>query len=318
MGSTVVRLIQESAGVRLVGAVEWSGSPQINKDAGEVAGVGKVGVPITPQLAPLLQSPVVVIDFTTPEATLEHLKIAARKGAPIVIGTTGFNPKQLSEIKRLARRDRVFVSPNMSVGVNLLLSLLGRVAQTLGEDYDVEIVEAHHASKVDSPSGTAVRTAELMGQARGDLGPVAAPHVDQRARLDHQEAVAEGDPGPDVEDEAEAQRKEGRPEETVGDPAGVKMPESRVDERQDSRRFPYPRPPDLPQETVALLEPAGAFPAPLLLARAQDLAEHAILVAGSEKVFRAEEIHGSAILWPRAREKQWSEGNNHELPPRNL
>ena len=106
MGSTVVRLIQESAGVRLVGAVEWSGSPQIDKDAGEVAGVGKVGVPITPQLAPLLQNPVVVIDFTTPEATLEHLKIAARKGAPIVIGTTGFNPKQLSEIKRLSRRDR--------------------------------------------------------------------------------------------------------------------------------------------------------------------------------------------------------------------
>ncbi len=151
----------------------------------------------------------------------------------------------------------------------------------------------------------------------------AAPRVDMRhppdrARLDHQEAVAEGDPGPDVEDEAEAQRKEGRPEETVGDPAGVKMPESRVDERQGSRRFPDPLPPDLPQETVALVEPAGAFPAPLLLARAQDLAEHAILVAGSEKVFRAEEIHGSAILWPRAREKQWSEGNNHELPPRNL
>ena len=102
--------------------------------------------------------------------------------------------------------------------------------------------------------------------------------------------MAEGDPGSHVEDETEAQGKEGRPEDPVGDPARVEMPEPRVDERKDPRRFTDPLPPDLPQETVALVEPAGAVPAPLLLARAQDLAENAILVAGSEKVFRAEGI----------------------------
>src|SRR3989338_3334062 len=173
MGGTVVRLIQESTGVRLVGAVEWSGSPQINKDAGEVAGVGKIGVPIAAQIEPLLKGQVVVIEFTTPEATLEHLKIAARNGSPIVIGTTGFNPKQLAEIKRLSRRTRVLMSPNMSVGVNLLVSLLGKVAETLGEDYDVEIVEAHHRFKKDAPSGTALALGRAVAEAlKRDLGKV--------------------------------------------------------------------------------------------------------------------------------------------------
>jgi 4-hydroxy-tetrahydrodipicolinate reductase len=165
MGSTLVRLIHEGAGLKLAGAVEWSKSPQINKDAGEVAGVGRVGVPIVSELAPLLRGPVVVITFTTPEATLEHLRIAARKGAPIVIGTTGFNPKQLTEIKRLSRRTRVLISANMSLGVNLLVSLMGRVAKILGEDYDVEIVEAHHRFKKDAPSGTALALARPIAQA---------------------------------------------------------------------------------------------------------------------------------------------------------
>lgn len=173
MGSTLVRLIGEDGGMRLVGAVEWSKSPQINKDAGEVAGVGKIGVPIVSQLAPLLRGPAVVITFTTPEATLDHLRIAARKGAPIVIGTTGFNPRQLAEIKRLSRRTRVLMSPNMSVGVNLLVSLLGKVAQTLGEDYDVEIIEAHHHFKKDAPSGTALAMGRAIAEAlKRDLDKV--------------------------------------------------------------------------------------------------------------------------------------------------
>ena len=103
--------------------------------------------------------------------------------------------------------------------------------------------------------------------------------------------MAEGDPGSHVEDETKTQGKEGRPEDPGGDPARVKMPEPRVDERKDPRRFADPLPPDLPQETVALVEPAGAVPTPLLLARTQDLAENTILVAGSEEVFRAEGIY---------------------------
>jgi hypothetical protein len=96
------------------------------------------------------------------------------------------------------------------------------------------------------------------------------------------------------------------------------MPEAGVKERKEPRRFADPLPPDLPQETVALAEPAGAVPAPLLLARAHDLAENAILIAGSEEVFREEKIHGPVILWLRAKKKQWPEGNKHELPSRNL
>ncbi|MBI3063206.1 MAG: 4-hydroxy-tetrahydrodipicolinate reductase [Deltaproteobacteria bacterium] len=173
MGSTLVRLIHEGAGLKLVGAVEWSKSPQINKDAGEVAGAGRVGVPIVAELAPLLRGAAVVVTFATPEASLEHLRIAARKGAPIVIGTTGFNPKQLAEVKRLSRRTRVLMSPNMSVGVNLLVSILGKVAGTLGEDYDVEIVEAHHRFKKDAPSGTALALGRAITDAlKRDLDKV--------------------------------------------------------------------------------------------------------------------------------------------------
>ncbi len=102
--------------------------------------------------------------------------------------------------------------------------------------------------------------------------------------------MSEGDPGSHFEDETQDQWKEGRPEDAVGDPARVEMPEPRVYEGEDPRHFTDPLPPDLPQETVALVEPAGALPAPFLLARTQDLAENAILVAGLEQVFRAEGI----------------------------
>ncbi len=165
MGSTVVRLAHESRGIKLLGAIEWSKSPQINQDAGEVAGVGKIGVPITAQIGLLLTGRGVIIEFSTPAATLSHVRVAAQKNVPIVIGTTGFNQKQLAEIKRLSRRTRVLLSPNMSVGVNLLISLLGSVAKTLGDDYDVEIVEAHHRFKKDAPSGTALAMGRAVAQA---------------------------------------------------------------------------------------------------------------------------------------------------------
>ncbi len=165
MGSTLVRLVHEGGATKLVGAVESSNSPQINKDAGEVAGVGKIGVPIVSQIAPLLRGQAVVIEFTAPEATMEHVKIAAQKNIPIVIGTTGFSQKQSDEIKRLSRRTRILISPNMSLGVNLLVSLMGRVAETLGDEYDVEIVEAHHRFKKDAPSGTALALGRAVAQA---------------------------------------------------------------------------------------------------------------------------------------------------------
>ena len=165
MGSTLVRLIHEGGATKLAGAVESSSNPQINKDAGEVAGVGRIGVPIVAHIAPLLKGQVVVIEFTAPEATLEHVKIAAEKNIPMVIGTTGLKQKQLAEIQRLSRRTRILISANMSLGVNLLVSLMGRVAEILGEDYDVEVVEAHHRFKKDAPSGTALALARPIAQA---------------------------------------------------------------------------------------------------------------------------------------------------------
>jgi len=167
MGSTLVRLIHENRGMKLAGAVEFAGNPQVGKDAGEVAGIGKAGVPISSEIPSLTKGTNVIIEFTAPDATLEHVKIAAERNIPIVVGTTGLNQKQLDEIKKLSRKTRVLISANMSLGVNLLVSLMGRVAKTLGDDYDVEVVEAHHRFKKDAPSGTALALAQPIAQALG-------------------------------------------------------------------------------------------------------------------------------------------------------
>ncbi|HTM09344.1 MAG TPA: 4-hydroxy-tetrahydrodipicolinate reductase [Verrucomicrobiae bacterium] len=165
MGSTLVRLIHETRDLKLAGGVESADHPNIGKDAGEVAGVGKLGVAIQDELEPLLKNQSVIVEFSAPEATLEHARSAARRNIPIVIGTTGLNPKQQDEIKKLARRGRILISANMSLGVNLLVSLLGKVAGILGDEYDVEIIEAHHRFKKDAPSGTALAMAEPIARA---------------------------------------------------------------------------------------------------------------------------------------------------------
>ncbi len=163
-------MIHESRTLKLSGAVESGDNPNIGKDAGEVAGVGKLGVPIIADLDPLLKPQSVIVEFTAPEATLEHARSAARKNIPIVIGTTGLNPKQREEIEKLGRRGRILISANMSLGVNLLVSLMGKVAGILGDDYDVEIIEAHHRFKKDAPSGTALALAQPIAKAlRRDL-----------------------------------------------------------------------------------------------------------------------------------------------------
>ena len=167
MGSTIVRLVHQSGTMKVVGAVEWSANPQVNKDAGDVAGVGPIGLPITVELLPLLRGQVIVIEFSTPDATLEHVRLAAKKKVPIIIGTTGLNQAQLAEIKKLSRQTPILLSANMSLGVNLLVSLLGKVAKILGDDYDVEIIEAHHRFKRDAPSGTALALGRAAAQGLG-------------------------------------------------------------------------------------------------------------------------------------------------------
>lgn len=174
MGSTIVRLSQQFPDIELVGAVEFAGSPAIGKDAGEVAGLGKLGVAIGEQIEPLLNEKVVMIDFTQPKASLGFLKAAVKKSSSMVLCTTGFDAAEIAGIEKLAPQTRVVFSANMSVGVNLLLSILGNVARTLGDDYDVEIVETHHRFKKDAPSGTALALGRVVAQALNrDLDEVA-------------------------------------------------------------------------------------------------------------------------------------------------
>ncbi len=167
MGGAIVRLIRETPGVVLAGATDRPGSPRLGQDAGAVAGAGHVGVAIGGGLDPAAAQGAVIVDFTTPEASVDHMKAAARTATPIVIGTTGFNARQLRQIRTLAARTPTVLAPNMSLGVNLLLDLVGRVARSLGDAYDVEIVEAHHRFKKDAPSGTALALARAAGDALG-------------------------------------------------------------------------------------------------------------------------------------------------------
>ena len=165
MGGAVVRAIQQSRSTKLVAAIDKPNSARVGKDAGEVASAGHLGIEVSAGIEPYLTAQSVVIDFTNPEASLGFLRAASKKRAPVVIATTGFNPKQLAEIKRLSKRTPTLLSANTSLGVNVLMSLLGKAAKMLGDDYDVEIVEAHHRFKKDAPSGTALALGRSVAQA---------------------------------------------------------------------------------------------------------------------------------------------------------
>ena len=165
MGGAVIRAIQQSRDIKLVAAVDKAKSSRLGKDAGEVAAAGHLGIAVCDRIEDYLTAKSVVIDFTNPEASLGFLGAAAKKRAPVVIATTGFNSAQLAEIKRLAKRTPVLLSANTSLGVNVLVALLGKAAKMLGDDYDVEIVEAHHRFKKDAPSGTALALGRAVAQA---------------------------------------------------------------------------------------------------------------------------------------------------------
>ncbi|HVO96288.1 MAG TPA: 4-hydroxy-tetrahydrodipicolinate reductase [Terriglobales bacterium] len=167
MGGAVVRALQQSADFKLAGAIDKAGSSRLGKDAGEIAAGGHLGIRITDKIDAALVSNSVIIDFTNPQVSLGFLRSAAKKRTPIVIATTGFNAKQQAEIKRLARRTPTLLAANTSLGVNVLVSLLGRAAKMLGDDYDVEIIEAHHRFKKDAPSGTALALGRSVADALG-------------------------------------------------------------------------------------------------------------------------------------------------------
>jgi 4-hydroxy-tetrahydrodipicolinate reductase len=167
MGARILSVITEDKDVKLVGALEKKGHPKFGKDAGEANGLGKLGVLISNDLEHIIGEGEVIIEFTTPETTLEHLRTAIEHNKAMVIGTTGFSPEQLKEIKEIATQIPCVMAPNMSVGVNLLFKLVKGVAAVTGDDYDVEIVEAHHRKKKDAPSGTAIRIAEILTDTLG-------------------------------------------------------------------------------------------------------------------------------------------------------
>jgi 4-hydroxy-tetrahydrodipicolinate reductase len=139
----------------------------LGKDAGELAGIGANQVMISGDLAGQADSYDVLIDFTRPEVTMRNLEICRMTGKRMVIGTTGFNPEQRGALAKAGNDIALVVAPNMSVGVNLCFKLLETAAKVLGDEVDIEIVEAHHRHKVDAPSGTALRMGEVVAKALG-------------------------------------------------------------------------------------------------------------------------------------------------------
>ena len=167
MGKLLVSLVQEHAETRLAGAVEALGHAAIGKDAGEVAGIGPIEVKVSVDYNALAAPDTVTLDFTIPEAALEHLRTAVARGAAIVIGTTGFSAEQRAEAEKLAPRTRALIAPNMSIGVNVLQKIVADVARILKDGFDPEIVEINHRFKADAPSGTALALGRAIAAAQG-------------------------------------------------------------------------------------------------------------------------------------------------------
>jgi 4-hydroxy-tetrahydrodipicolinate reductase len=165
MGSRIVNVLSSSEGIALGGAVEKKGHALLGQDAGGPAGIAATNIKIVDDLAAALKAGEVLIDFTSPETSLHHIKVCADMGKAVVIGSTGFSKDQLVQIAAFVMKIPCVLSPNMSIGVNLCFKILDEIARTIGEDYDMEIVEAHHRMKKDAPSGTAVKMAQVIAQA---------------------------------------------------------------------------------------------------------------------------------------------------------
>ncbi len=168
MGRSLVQACHENSyGVGLAMATEHEESSLIGADAGELAGIGKLDVPVLAGLDARETKLDVVIDFTRPQATLNHLSYCRDHAIRMVIGTTGFDASQQAIIRSAAEDIALVMAPNMSVGVNLCLKLLEITAHAFADEADVEVIEAHHRHKVDAPSGTALRMGEVVAQALG-------------------------------------------------------------------------------------------------------------------------------------------------------
>jgi 4-hydroxy-tetrahydrodipicolinate reductase len=191
MGRMLVKAVHETPGAILHAAIGSAGSPALGQDAGILAGIGEIGVTITDDALAAFVQAQGVIDFTRPATTVAFAALAAQARIVHVIGTTGLSAEDTAQIEAAARHAVIIRSGNMSLGVNLLAALVKRAAQTLGEDFDIEIVEMHHRMKVDAPSGTAL----LLGDAAAEGRGIALEDRAVRSRDGHTGARTSGDIG---------------------------------------------------------------------------------------------------------------------------
>jgi 4-hydroxy-tetrahydrodipicolinate reductase len=191
MGRMLLAEVAATEGCVVAGGVDAPGSAAVGRDLGELALIEPLGLEAGSDRATLFADSDVVIDFTVPSATVAHAALASEGGKALVIGTTGLDPAQSAAVAQAARRAPIFWAPNMSVAVTLLTDLVEKVAQRLGPDYDIEIIEMHHRHKVDAPSGTAL----ALGRAAAAGREVKLDQVAQRVRDGHTGARRKGDIG---------------------------------------------------------------------------------------------------------------------------
>lgn len=167
MGRELMKAIAETDGIELTAAVEKRGAPEVGRDAGELAGVGAMGIVVEEDLSEVVDLFDLLIDFTSPDATMANLATCRAHGLQMVIGTTGLDEEQQRRVRNAGEEIAIVAAPNMSVGVNLTFKLLEVAAEALGDDTDIEIIELHHQHKVDAPSGTALRMGQVIADKLG-------------------------------------------------------------------------------------------------------------------------------------------------------
>ncbi|MDP3298322.1 MAG: 4-hydroxy-tetrahydrodipicolinate reductase [Thermodesulfovibrionia bacterium] len=167
MGSRIIALSKDYKDIKLVGAVERKEHKNIGQDIGDIIGIGKTGIKLVSNVKDVEGKTNVCIDFSSPESTSQNLKALSGNPVPMVIGTTGLKNEDIEIIKSYAQKTPCVFAPNMSVGVNLILKVLVDIAKVLNDDYDIEIIEAHHRLKKDAPSGTAMKMAQVIAEALG-------------------------------------------------------------------------------------------------------------------------------------------------------
>jgi 4-hydroxy-tetrahydrodipicolinate reductase len=191
MGQMLIKTVLEHDGATLSGAIERTGHAWVGQDVGKAMGAAALGVLVSDDAQAVIAAADVVIDFTAPVATLAFAEIAAKTGTAHVIGTTGLGDQDIAALNSAAQKTAIVRAGNMSLGVNLLVQLTKKVAAALDEDFDIEVVEAHHHHKVDAPSGTALMLGEAAAQGRG----VALADVSDRGRDGITGARKKGDIG---------------------------------------------------------------------------------------------------------------------------